>query len=298
MPAQTPSEKNKGIIFALCAYTFWGIAPIYFKSLEGVPAYEILSHRVIWSCLLLLVIIIALKGRARLVAALRQPKLVLGLCLTCLLIACNWWIFIWSVNNDRMLDASLGYFINPIINILLGFLFLGERLQGKQQLAVALAMTGVLIQLVTFGALPWIALALAFSFGFYGLLRKRLEVDAMTGLFIETTLLLPVALLYLCCFATSDSANLTQNPLSLNVLLFAAGAITTIPLLLFAGAAKRMALSTLGFFQYIGPSLMFMLAVTFYGETLTVSKGLTFGFIWSALLVYSLASVKKKPINL
>lgn len=297
MSVQHSSEKNKGIIFALSAYTFWGIAPVYFKSLEGIPAYEILSHRVIWSCLLLLFIIFILQGRGRLGAALKQPKLVLGLCFTSVLIACNWWIFIWSVNNDRMLDASLGYFINPIVNILLGYLFLGERLRGKQQLAVGLALIGVLIQLVAFGALPWIALALAFSFGFYGLLRKRLEVDAMTGLFIETCLLLPIALLYLSCFATSSSADLSQNPWSLNALLFAAGAITTIPLLLFAGAAKRMALSTLGFFQYIGPSLMFLLAVSFYGESLTLSKALTFGFIWSALLVYSFASVKQKTIK-
>ena len=198
---------------------------------------------------------------------------------TSILVGANWLIFIWAVNSNHMLDASLGYYINPLINVLLGMLFLGERLRKLQWFAVALAAIGVLIQLIAFGSVPIVAIALAFSFGFYGLLRKKVSLEAQTGLFIETLVMLPLAATYLLFIADSPTSDFSMNPMQLNLLLVAAGVITTIPLLCFTGAATRLKLSTLGFFQYIGPSLMFLLAVLIYGEAFTSDKAITLSLI-------------------
>lgn len=288
MPTTSSSIARQGVIFALLAYFMWGFAPIYFKSLTAIPAGEILAHRVIWSCVLLLALLSLSRQWRKVMAVLKQPKQLLVLTTTALLVGCNWLIFIWSVNNDRMLDASLGYFINPLVNIVLGMLFLGERFRRAQWLAVGLALLGVLIELIHFGALPWISLCLAITFGFYGLLRKKVNLAALPGLFIETLLLAPVALFYLFVAADGASIHFTQNPLSLNLLLISAGAVTTLPLLCFAAAATRLKLSTVGFFQYIGPSLMFLLAIGLYGEALDPHKLITFAFIWTALAIFSL----------
>lgn len=219
-------------------------------------------------------------------AACHNRKRLLLLAVTALLIGGNWLLFIWAVNNHHMLEASLGYFINPLVNVLLGMLFLGERFRRMQWLAVVLAFAGVLIQLWQFGSLPIIGLGLAFSFAFYGLLRKKIAIDAQTGMLIETLWLLPVAAAYLFLFADSPTSHLGANPGSLNLLLVAAGIVTTVPLLFFTAAATRLRLSTLGFFQYLGPTLMFLLAVTFYGETVGQDKLVTFGFIWAALILF------------
>lgn len=280
-------EQKIGGSFAATAYTLWGIAPLYFKQIDEVPALEILLHRIVWSFALLALVLTLLKQWPKVVAVLQKPKMVLAMLGTALLLAGNWGLFIWAVNNHHMLDASLGYYINPLLNILLGMLFLGERLRPAQWAAVGLAFAGVLLQLIHFGSLPWIALVLAGSFALYGLFRKKLATDAIGGLFIESLLLLPLALLYWNQFATSPYADLTQNPLSLNLWLVAAGVVTTVPLLCFIGAAKRLQLSTLGFFQYIGPSFMFIFGVFLYNEPLDPSKLLTFGFIWTALCLYS-----------
>ncbi|MCE2572866.1 EamA family transporter RarD [Motilimonas eburnea] len=284
---ETLRETRKGVFFALSAYTFWGVAPVYFKALDTVPAYEILSHRIIWSSVLLFLVVLLFGYGKRLIGALSSPKTLLYLTLSAIFIGVNWFVFIWSVGQERMLEASLGYFINPLVNVFLGMLFLQERLRKNQYIAVSLAFIAVLIQLISFGSLPWIALVLAFSFGCYGLIRKKVKVDAITGLLLETLVLLPIAFIYLFFFAHSASANFSSNTLNLNLLLLSAGAITTIPLLFFAGAATRLKLSTLGFFQYIGPSLMFMLAVVVYHEPLTIQTLVTFGFIWAALVVFS-----------
>jgi chloramphenicol-sensitive protein RarD len=197
-----------------------------------------------------------------------------------------------------MLEASLGYFINPLVNIVLGMIFLGERFRRMQWVAVFLAACGVLVQLWTFGSLPVIALGLAFSFAFYGLVRKKIAVDAQTGMLVETLWLLPVAAIYLFGIADSATSHMGQNPWSLNLLLMAAGVVTTIPLLCFTGAATKLRLSTLGFFQYIGPTLMFILAVMFYGETPGADKMVTFAFIWVALAVFvidALYTLRRTP---
>ncbi|BEM30785.1 chloramphenicol resistance permease RarD [Serratia marcescens] len=281
-------QTRQGIFFALAAYFMWGIAPAYFKLIQQVPADEILTHRIIWSFFFMLALISLGRNWPKVRAACQNRKRLLLLAVTALLIGGNWLLFIWAVNNHHMLEASLGYFINPLVNVLLGMLFLGERFRRMQWVAVALAFTGVLVQLWQFGSLPIIGLGLAFSFAFYGLLRKKIAIDAQTGMLIETLWLLPVAAAYLFLFADSPTSHLSANPWSLNLLLVAAGIVTTVPLLCFTAAATRLRLSTLGFFQYLGPTLMFLLAVTFYGETIGQDKLVTFGFIWAALILFTL----------
>ncbi|KHD24129.1 chloramphenical resistance permease RarD [Vibrio caribbeanicus] len=292
MTLEEQQRARQGVLLAIGAYTMWGIAPIYFKAISDVSPLEILSHRVVWS-FVLLAFLLHIGRRWRGVRdVLRSKKKMAFLISTSLLVGVNWLIFIWAVNANHMLDASLGYYINPLINVLLGMLFLGERLRKLQWFAVVLAACGVLVQLIAFGSVPTVAIALALSFGFYGLLRKKVSLDAQTGLFIETLIMLPAAAIYLVWIADSATSDLMSNPMTLNLLLISAGVITTLPLLCFTGAATRLKLSTLGFFQYIGPSLMFLLAVLVYGEAFTADKAITFAFIWGALVIFSFDGLK------
>lgn len=284
-------QTRQGVLYALGAYLIWGIAPAYFKLIQQVAPGEIMTHRVIWSALFMIVLISLSRNWQQVRKTLYNRKKVLLLAASAMLIGGNWLLFIWAVNNHHMLEASLGYFINPLLNVIVGMLFLGERFRRMQWLAVGLAACGVVVQLWKFGSLPIIALGLAFSFSFYGLLRKKIAVDAQSGMLIETLWLFPLAAIYLFGIADSSTSRLTDNSLSLNLLLIAAGVITTIPLMLFTAAATRLRLSTVGFFQYLGPTLMFLLAVVFYGEQLTDDKVLTFGFIWAALALFILDAV-------
>jgi chloramphenicol-sensitive protein RarD len=281
-------QVRLGVILALIAYFIWGIAPAYFKLIQFVPANEILTHRIIWSFFFMVALISLSRQWRQVRKIIATPKKIFGLAVSAVLVSGNWLLFIWAVNNNHMLEASLGYFINPLVNILLGMIFLGERFRLMQWVAVLLAACGVLVQLWTFGSLPIIALALAFSFALYGLVRKKIAVDAQTGMLIETLWLLPAAAIWLFGITDTPTSHLANNPWSLNLLLMAAGIVTTVPLLCFTGAATRLRLSTLGFFQYIGPTLMFVLAVTFYGEVPGKDKMVTFGFIWIALFVFVL----------
>jgi chloramphenicol-sensitive protein RarD len=280
-------RTRQGILLAIAAYTMWGIAPIYYKTINSVSPLEILSHRAIWSFFFLAGLLCVSKGWKTVLNTLKDKRKMTYLVTTGLLVGTNWLIFIWAVNNNHMLDASLGYYINPLLNVVLGMIFLGERLRKLQWVAVACAAIGVIVQLITFGSIPIVALALACSFGFYGLLRKKVAMDAQSGLFIETLVMLPMAAIYLLFIADSATSSFTNNAMNLNLLLIAAGIITTIPLLCFTGAATRLKLSTLGFFQYIGPSLMFLLAVGLYGEEFSTDKAITFAFIWSALILFT-----------
>lgn len=284
-------QTRQGIGYALGAYFIWGIAPAYFKLVKEVPPTEIMTHRVIWSALFMLVLITLSRSWKQVRTVLAQPKKVLLLALTAVTIGGNWLLFIWAVNNQHMLEASLGYFINPLINVVFGMLFLRERFRRLQWVAVALATTGVLVQLWQFGSLPIIGLGLALSFALYGLVRKKIQVDAQSGMLIETAWLFPLAAIYLFGFADSATSHLSANPLILNLKLVAAGIVTTIPLMLFAAACARLRLSTVGFFQYLGPTLMFLLAVLFYGESLTPDKMVTFGFIWLALAIFIIDAI-------
>lgn len=284
------SQQNttKGVLCALGAYFIWGVAPIYFKSIQEVPAEEILTHRIIWSFFFMILLLSVTRHWSYVRQVLKQPKKIFILGLTATTIASNWLIYIWSVNNGHMLQASLGYFINPLVNVLFGMLFLQERFRRMQWIAVGLALTGVLIQLWQFGSVPVIGLSLAVTFATYGLLRKKLGVDAQTGMTFETLWLLPVGIIFLLFFADSPTSNMAINDWHLNALLIAAGVITTVPLLLFTEAANHLRLSTLGFFQYMGPSIMFLLAVFMYGEVMTSELLVTFGFIWVALILFTL----------
>ncbi|WDE11741.1 EamA family transporter RarD [Thalassomonas haliotis] len=286
------TEKRNGIFNAVSAYLMWGIAPLYFKLLADVGADEILVHRVIWSSLLLLLVVIAMKKWPQLKALAQQPKLLFRLTLTALILASNWFLFIWAINNDHLLDASLGYYINPLLSVALGMIFLGERLRKWQKFAVLLAIIGVLIQLVMLGSLPVVSLALAGTFGVYGLLRKKMQVDSFVGLLVESSLMLPIAVLYWGFFISSPTTDMFNNSLSLNITLILAGVVTTAPLLCFTAAAKRLTLSALGFFQYIGPSIMFILATVIYNEPLQTAKLITFIFIWLALVIFSYESFR------
>ncbi|ADT69465.1 MULTISPECIES: EamA family transporter RarD [Pseudoalteromonas] len=281
------TEQRKGAIFACLAFFMWGLAPIYFKMIQHVSAFEILMHRVIWSVMFLILVVSVLNYWNKIKRILIQPKLILMLVVTSTLLGFNWGLFIWAINNNHMLDASLGYYINPLLNVLLGMVFLNERLRKLQGAAVALAFTGVLLQLISFGSFPVVAFSLATSFALYGLLRKKLQVDALPGILIEALILLPVALTYWWLMVPTETSNLPANDWLTNALLVSAGIVTTLPLLCFTGAAKRLQYTTLGFFQYIGPSLMFILAVVFYGEVFDAERVITFACIWSALAIFS-----------
>jgi chloramphenicol-sensitive protein RarD len=278
---------NSGVLNALAAYVMWGLAPIYFKLLAEIGVGEILMHRIVWSSIFLLLLVLISKKWSVLVDLCKQPKMIAKLMLSAAVLAVNWLIFIWAVNNDHLLDASLGYFINPLFNVALGMLFFSERLRRNQKVAVAFAAFGVCVQLFTVGSLPIISLVLASSFAIYGVLRKKMHVDSVVGLLVESLLMLPVALIYWVYFIESSTTNLALNSHTLNATLVMAGIVTTAPLLCFTAAAKRLNLSSLGFFQYIGPSIMFLLATFYYQESMQVAEFFTFIFIWLALALYS-----------
>ncbi len=287
------SEIRSGAFFAAAAYTIWGISPIYFKAISAVAPLDIVCYRIVWSVFFLALLLSQQKKWHVIKTLFAEKRTLTILICTAVIIGLNWLIFIWAVNNNHVLDASLGYYINPLINILLGMVFLGERLRPLQWFAVALATVGVTIQVVRFGSIPWVALALAISFGCYGLLRKKISIDTITGLFFETVVLLPAAVVYLAAFSGEGFSLMVHGSLSLDALLIAAGLITTIPLLCFTAAAARLRLSTLGFFQYIGPSLMFFLALTIYDEPFKIDSGITFAFIWTALALFTLDAFRR-----
>jgi chloramphenicol-sensitive protein RarD len=296
------SDKSvkAGVIFAIAAYSMWGVAPLYFKLLTQIPALEIVMHRIVWSVLVLCVLLLARRKFNQVIQAIRDPKVIKILSISGILLAVNWLIFIWAVNNNQMLDASLGYFINPLFNVILARFFLQERLTRLQSLAVFVALAGVLFLIFSYAQIPWIALVLATSFSIYGLLRKKVTVDSMPGLFIESCIMLPLAMLYWLIMDTS-SGNMLANSNELNITLMLAGVVTTAPLLCFTAAARRIRYTTLGFFQYIGPSLMFLLAVLHYQEPLDTTRVITFVLVWSGLLIYVYDSLrvyrKSRKIN-
>lgn len=287
----TDNAAKVGVLSAIAAYCMWGIAPVYFKQLQALPAIDVLMHRVVWSAVILFVFIIGFKQGHKVIMAVRNLRVMRVLFVAGILLAANWLLFIWAINNDHILDASLGYYINPLINIFFGRLFLAEKLRPMQKLAVLITVLGVAGLVLSYGEFPWIALVLAVTFSTYGILRKKVAVDSLPGLFIETTLMLPFALFYWLTFA-SDYSMMSTNTWTLNALLVAAGVVTTAPLLCFTMAARRIMYSTLGFLQYIGPSIMFLLALFVYKEPLDTTRLLTFALVWFALLIFSVDSLR------
>ncbi|GMM86492.1 EamA family transporter RarD [Pseudoalteromonas sp. MTN2-4] len=286
------NQTQQGYLYAVLAFLMWGMAPIYFKQIESIAALEILTHRVIWSVLFLILIVFAAKQWHQIQHVIKKPKVLGMLCISSTLLGFNWGLFIWAVNNDHMLDASLGYYINPLLNVLLGVIFLSERLRKWQIIAVAIASLGVLLQVIAYGSFPVVAFALASSFAIYGLLRKKMPVESLPGLLIEALILMPFAIIYWYVTPATVSSDMFNNEVLLNILLVSAGVVTTLPLLCFIGAAKRLPYSTLGLFQYLGPSIMFTLAVTLYGEEFSVERAVTFACIWGALALYSWDSLR------
>jgi chloramphenicol-sensitive protein RarD len=284
------SSRSRGLASALLAYGFWGFFPIYFKALAHVPALEVLAHRVVWS-VVLLSIATPLLGRwstAREALGPRKRHLVAA---SALLIAANWGTYIWAVQAGRVLQASLGYYVNPLVSVLLGVVFLRERLRRLQTAAIALAAVGVGVLVLDRGELPWLPLTLAFSFGLYGLVRKRAGVDPVGGLLAETALLAPVALGYVGLLAADGAGAFGAGP-GTTLLLVAAGPVTAVPLVWFALGVRSLPLSTVGLLQYVTPTLQFLLAVLLYREQFTRAHALAFGFIWGALALYSWDSLR------
>ena len=274
-----------GVWFAVGAYGLWGIAPVYFKSVGFAEPAEVVAHRVVWS-VVVLALVIWLRNLTSDVRALNARQLT-GLALSGTLISVNWLLFVWAIFAERMLDASLGYFINPLVNVLLGVAFFREWLRPAQKAALALAALGVANEVLAVGVVPWVGLVLALSFGLYGAVRKRIGVGAAVGLGLETALVLPLAVGYLLVTTSGGRGALATGSAGEVALLVAAGPVTVVPLVCFAAAAVRLPLSVLGFFQYLAPSAMFLLAVFVYGEPFRPSQLVTFGCIWLALLIFS-----------
>jgi chloramphenicol-sensitive protein RarD len=282
-----------GMLYAATAYTLWGLFPIYFKALQNVSPGEILWHRIAWAFVFLLIVLAVRRQWQWIPKVARQPKVLAGFTASAVLLSINWYIYIWSVNNDHIVDASLGYFMNPLVSVLLGFLLLHERLRPAQWAAVALAAAGVAWLTWQAGHPPWIGLGLAFSFGFYGLLRKTAALGALEGLALETSLLFPIAFGYLVWLAVNDQNAFLHASVASKWLLVAAGPITAIPLLLFATGARRIPMSTLGLLQYLAPSLQLLLGVWLYNEPFGENRLLGYAVIWSALVLYSLEGIRR-----
>jgi chloramphenicol-sensitive protein RarD len=281
-------NPRRGYLLGITAYAIWGLFPLYFKLLAALPAAEIVVHRAIWSALCGALLLLLWKHPGWWQELRSHPKRLLVLCISGLLIASNWLLYVWAVNSQQMLAASLGYYITPLVNVLLGMLLLGERLRRWQWLALGLAASGVLLHLWQLGHLPWLSLALALSFGFYGVIRKQAPIAALPGLVIETWLLMPMALLWLLFNPQAISAQTSFWSSSTALWLLAAGPITLLPLLCFNAAARHLPYTTLGFLQYMAPTLVLIQAVWLFNEQLDNHKLLAFAFIWAGLLIYSM----------
>ena len=285
--------QNKGIYYAVGAYALWGLFPIYWKAIQTVAAREILCHRMVWSLMVIVIMLSYKKHWKWLQNAITKPvTLITFLCTACIL-SLNWLTYIWAINSGYIVETSLGYFINPLVNVLLGVIFLRESPRFWQWIAIMIATGGVLYLTVGYGAFPWIALTLAFTFGTYGLLRKTASLNALEGLSMEIGILFLPALAYLIYLEHAGIASFGHTQMLTSILLTFAGVVTALPLLLFASAARRITLTTLGLLQYIAPTLQFLLGVLVYGEIVTKSRMTGFVVIWIALFIYSIEGIIK-----
>lgn len=290
----SPSSGNRpdsavlGAVAGIGAFGIWALFPIYFNQFgPGVSPWEILLHRMIWAGAFLLAFVLLSRRLDRVLALIKRPKAMMALAGSALAISTNWGTFIWTVTHGEILQSSLGYFINPLLNVLLGYCFLGERLQPLQRLAVAIAAGGVLLSLIGYGEVPWLALMVAGSFCLYGLIRKQVDIDSVTGLMMETMLLLPIAAGWLIVMHLRGETVFLHAGPRIDLLLIGAGIITLLPLMFFAVAARRLRLATLGLLQYIAPTGHFLISVCMYGEPFTTADAVTFGCIWTGLALYT-----------
>lgn len=284
-------DYKNGVWLAVAAFAWWGLVPLYFKAVAGVGALEILAHRVLWSVPVAALLVSLDRGWPRLLADLANRQVVATLALTSVLVASNWLLFIYCVETGRVLESSLGYFICPLLNVLLGVVFLGERPTRLQIGAVVLAGLGTLNLVLEHGGVPWLSLGLAFTFSIYGLLRKRVAIESLGGLFMETLLLAPLALGWLIWAGHAGSLAFVQGGWGLGLLLMSAGIVTALPLVWFTAGARRIPYYVLGLLQYIGPSLQFTLAVMVFDEPLDRARLVTFALVWAGIALFILAGV-------
>jgi chloramphenicol-sensitive protein RarD len=277
---------NKGILNGIAAYAMWGVFPIYWKLLHEVPALQVIGHRISWSFILLILFILLTKQWKDFRSSALTPKTLGIYSVAGVLLTVNWLVYVWGVNAGFIVETSLGYFINPLFNVLLGVLFLRERLRPTQWIPVGLAAAGVTYLTVAYGRLPWIALSLAFSFGFYGLVKKLAPLGSLYGLTLETAIVFPVALIYLASVGFSSAGAFLQKGAHIDLLLIGAGAVTTIPLLMFASAARQIPLTVIGLLQYIAPTIQFLIGVLLYKEPFDHAHLIGFGIVWIALIIF------------
>lgn len=278
---------KRGALAAVVAYGLWGVLPVYWKAVQTVPTLEIMAHRTVWSLVFVLLLLAARRQWAWVRQARQNPKVLLAFAASACLLGGNWFTYIWAVNSGHIVDASLGYFVNPLFSVLLGILFLGERLRLWQGLAIGFALTGVVFLTVGYGVFPWIGLTLAGTFGLYGLLRKTAPLGSLEGLLLETALLSIPMLAYLVGLEFAGAGSFGHIGLATSLLLIGAGVVTAFPLLMFAYAARKVTLATVGILQYIAPTLQFLLGVFVYNEPFTQARLVGFAAIWIALAIYS-----------
>jgi chloramphenicol-sensitive protein RarD len=293
---------NKGILYAFGAHFIWGLVPIFWKLLKHIPATQLIGHRIVWSFVLLAVILLAMRKWPELRRAVSNPRVILIYFAAAVLCGFNWFIYVWAVTAGYIVECSLGYFINPLLSVLLGVIFLRERLRLLQWIAIALAAAGVIYLALIYGRLPWIALGLAFTFGFYGLVKKTAPLNSLNGLTLETGILFVPGLLFLVYQDSIGQGAFSHSGVGSDLLMIGAGLITTIPLLMFASAAQRIPLTLIGIMHYITPTLQLLLGVLIYKEAFSVAQALGFGVVWIGLIIFCIEGfissrvVPAKPI--
>ena len=286
---------QKGFILALATFIMWGVFPVFFKFIQGISATEVLAHRIIWSSVILFIVLIVTKKLTSLKRIAKIKKVILTLAITGILIASNWGIFIYAINQNEILATSLGYFINPLFSILLGSIILKEELSWALKLSIFIVFIAIGVQIYSLGKLPFISIMLPLSFALYGLLRKRLGVRTFEGLFIETMILSPFALIYLIYLSLVSNSEFGLN--FNGIMLFLSGFITILPLLTFNASTKYLKLSTIGFLQYISPTLSMLIAVFVYNETLDLYKIISFVLIWISLAIAAISNLRRKNVT-
>jgi len=289
---------NQGIVYALACYVAWGLFPIFWKAITGVPSVNILAHRIVWSFVFLLIWVL-ITNRQTFISYIKQPKLLLRLGLAGFVISANWWIYIYAVSSNHIVEAGLGYYINPLVNVFFGYVFLKERLATMQKIAVVLALIGVVYFTISYGQFPWISLLLATSFGLYGLLKKKANLESMPALTVETMMVFPFALAFLF-YTAGDNVAIPFFPSSVitSSLLILSGLITAIPLFWFGKSAQAIPLSTMGFIQYLSPTLQLLLGIFVYGETFGMEYLICFAFVWAGLAFYTISILKGKKVTI
>ncbi len=283
-------QNLAGTFFAVLAFSMWGILPVFWKLFKEISPFEIVAHRVVWTCLFTGVLILVLKKRQQTMAVFKSRTQLRGVLICALLLSLNWLTYVYAVNSNHVLDASMGYYINPLISVFLGLLVLRERVNSWQKIAILLAGIGVFLVAFQYGKLPWIALTLAFTFGFYGLVKKTGGVNPIIGLAMETFFMVPFALVYILLTWVNGAGALVTGPGSITVLLVSTGMVTAIPLLFFAAAAQKIPLSRVGFIQYLTPTCFFLLGRFAYQEAFSTLQLISFIFIWCALALYSFSN--------